>query len=211
MPQINTKISDETYRQIRWLREHRSYSLRDVMTIAVDRIYREQETNMIRITAAQCIRPYVAPQYVVQPVGPSCDANALQILNAHAWTTIKSRVLSLPPYNCIIEHRHTHYLARVEKIADPNTALRAAVEQAIRECEHWMNGAAVIRCADGTIEAVPNLPPLRDDVVATILELTDPHDIAGYDCELERDEHGDLTDKMVAWIADIFLDNYQPD
>jgi len=138
MPQINTKISDETYRQIRWLREHRSYSLRDVMTIAVDRIYREQETNMTE-------------------------------------------------------------------------NLRSAVEEAIRECEHWMNGAAVIRCTDGTIEAVPNLPPLRDDVIDTILELTDPHDIAGYDCELERDEENELTDEMVAWIADLFFDNYQPD
>jgi len=96
MPQINTKVSDETYRQIRWLREHRSYSLRDVMTIAVDRIYREQEDNMTRITAAQCIRPYLAPQYLITPIGPPCDANALQILNAHAWTTIKGVYSACP-------------------------------------------------------------------------------------------------------------------
>jgi len=138
MPQINTKVSDETYRQIRWLREHRSYSLRDVMTIAVDRIYREQEANM--------------------------TAN-----------------------------------------------LRTAVEEAIRQCTTWLNGAVVVCRPDGTVEAVPNLRLYTDNAVQTILELTDPHDIAGYDCKLERDEDGNLTDEMVTWIADIFLDNYQPD
>jgi len=47
MPQINTKISDETLRQIRYLRENHGYSLRDVMTLAVQTIYdRVKEANM---------------------------------------------------------------------------------------------------------------------------------------------------------------------
>jgi len=89
--------------------------------------------------------------------------------------------------------------------------LRAAVEEAIRQCEIWLDGAAVIRHVDGTIEAVPNMEPYIDDAVETFLEIREPEEIAGYDCELDRDEENDLTDEMVTWIADLYFDNYQPD
>lgn len=42
-PQISTRVSDETKRQSNWLRQSFAYSLRDVVTVSIDRFYQQMK------------------------------------------------------------------------------------------------------------------------------------------------------------------------
>jgi len=42
-PQISTRVSERTKQQSNWLRRHYAYSLRDVVTVAIDRFYQQMK------------------------------------------------------------------------------------------------------------------------------------------------------------------------
>jgi Arc/MetJ-type ribon-helix-helix transcriptional regulator len=100
--QVNTTVSPETRRQIDALAaENRYQTVSTVITVAIDRMYREE--TMPEITAAQMIRPYVGPQYLVEPVGDVSDADDIAAINDADWVVILDRhVQGWGEYNAIV-------------------------------------------------------------------------------------------------------------
>jgi hypothetical protein len=96
------RLSDTTLAQLRALSPAYNDNLTTVVTVAVDRMYREDA--MPEITAAQLIRPYVGPQYLVEPVGDESDPDDVAALNNDAdWVVVLDRhVQGWEPYNAVV-------------------------------------------------------------------------------------------------------------
>jgi hypothetical protein len=99
--QISTSVSEETRRKADAIMARTGYGLRELLTVAIDRMYRE--AHMPEITAAQMIRPYVGPQYLVEPVGDVSDADDIAAINDADWVVILDRhVQGWGEYNAIV-------------------------------------------------------------------------------------------------------------
>lgn len=73
----------------------------------------------MKIAAAQTIRPYRAPQWLVEPRPDGiCDADDLEVLNTAGVEVLENHdILGWPPYNAIIRYTDgddsTDYLAHI--------------------------------------------------------------------------------------------------
>jgi hypothetical protein len=96
------RLSAATLAQLRALSPAYNDNLTTVVTVAIDRMYREEA--MPEITAAQMIRPYVGPQYLVEPVGDESDPDDVAALNNDAdWVVVLERnVQGWGEYNAIV-------------------------------------------------------------------------------------------------------------
>ena len=63
------------------------------------------------ITKAQFVRPYVGPQWLVEPVGDESDAEDVAAINAGQIVTFAGRIAGWGPYTRIIRIGEAHYLA----------------------------------------------------------------------------------------------------
>jgi hypothetical protein len=78
--------------------------------------------------------------------------------------------------------------------------LRHAVQEALELFRGWMDGAVVVRFADGSYDAIPR-PYLsdvsycnRDEIEAVVFEITDPDQLGDWD--------GIVTDDVVDWVTE---------
>lgn len=78
--------------------------------------------------------------------------------------------------------------------------LRHAVQEALEHFRGWLDGAAVVRFADGSYDAIPR-PYLtdvsycnRNEIEERVFEITDPDQLGDWD--------GIVTDDVVDWVTE---------
>lgn len=65
------------------------------------------------VTAAQLIRPYYGPQWVVEPQGEASDEDDLAAINKHGFVVRESDCAGWGPYTHVIQVGEVYYLARL--------------------------------------------------------------------------------------------------
>ena len=101
--QINTRISERTQRQIAELREQCGYSLRDVVTLSVDKLHTEKIQEVNRMTPRpddirEMFDPYavadgMSPELVAQQIGEmrASEPDSLDLTDKQIADILQSR------------------------------------------------------------------------------------------------------------------------
>jgi hypothetical protein len=124
--QISTSVSKETRRKADALVNNGGYTYREIVSIGVDRLYAEWQggtmstsPDRVTVTAAQMIRPFVGPQWLIEvhPNAEESDADDLAAINAAEIEVLSTELRGWGEYNAVIRVTdgdvEADYLARL--------------------------------------------------------------------------------------------------
>lgn len=120
--QVNIRVSEATRAKLDWLAK--CYGTQaEAVAVAIDRLYNAERSTMstspdrVTVTAARMIRPYVAPQWLIEvhPNAEESDADDLAAINASEWGTLEDNLQGWGEYTSVIHvlDTDTYYLARL--------------------------------------------------------------------------------------------------
>ena len=121
--QISTSVSEETRRKADALVNNGGYTYRELVSIGIDRLYAEWQGGTMNsletavVTAARMIRPYVAPQWLIEvhPNAEESDADDLDAINVSEIEVLSTNLRGWGEYTSVIHvlDPDTYYLARL--------------------------------------------------------------------------------------------------
>ena len=155
------RLSDETDRQLAYL--GRLYGNRTTaLTVCIETTYNAKRSNM-HVTAAQLIRDYVGPEWLVEPVGEPSGQEDIDAINGANIRVMDRTIMGWGDYNAIVRvvdaatpELDTCYLAKITECASETTynAKRSNMDwtQRVQELQQlvvdtWMNVHYTLRDA----------------------------------------------------------------
>lgn len=121
--QVNIRVSEATRAKLDWLAATQYGTQAEAVAVAIDRLYNAERSTMstspdrVTVTAARMIRPYVAPQWLIElhPNADESDPDDLAAINASEWGTLADNLQGWGEYTSVIHvlDTDTYYLARL--------------------------------------------------------------------------------------------------
>ena len=99
------RLSSATRAQVRDLAAEYNGNQTTALAVAIDRMWREQTMDThttARVTAAQMIRRYQGPQWIVEPVGEPSEPDDIANINASHPYVLQNGVRGWGDYDAIV-------------------------------------------------------------------------------------------------------------